>query len=784
MKTRTLLSSLLILALLAVFTPVEKVQAASFVVTNTLNSGAGSLREAIKQANDSDGEDFINFDIPMTDPGCVAATGVCTIRPSAILPALSGGGTNIAGYTQDGAAWATESHAAVIKIRIDGSLVSGCGTLCNGLTIVSAGNQVWGLAIINFPNNGIAIGKVDTPDANDNVVAGNYLGLDVDGITDRGNRNSGVFIGLAGSHNTVGGDFPINRNVLSGNQWSGVEIHGSGTTGNVVKGNFIGTNAGGNASLANGLFGVRIYGGAQGNLIGDIITGGRNIISGNAGSGIGLIGVGTEHNRVLGNYIGTNAAGWGALPNVQYGVHLANGAQNNQVGGSSTAMLNLISGNEYGIWIDNTGTAGNAILGNFLGTDASGEAPLGNQVGIAVENAPNNHITGNLISGNLVRGINLVGEKTAGNIMMRNYIGVDISGGAALPNGYDGILVDDGAHDNRVGGIASEERNVISGNGRFGILLSQGVDNRIIGNTIGTDWSGTLDLGNGSDGIYVTDSSPRNTIGSSLPGEGNVISGNGEAGIHLDRADECIIQGNLIGTDAAGKHPIGNRFGIVIVDGAQQNTIGGELPGQGNLIASSLQDGIYLATFSSWGNVISGNAIGTDWSGTLDLGNGESGVRLDMNASNNTIGPGNRIAFNASDGVQVSGPDSLANLITRNSIYSNDGQGIFLVPDAHDGIQPPEILPVVLEGGAVVIHGTAAPGHTVEVFASPTDDGEGKIYLGSATSEPGGAFRLAVSGAFPEYLTVTATQVSRGTSTFSTLHLSEVSFVFLPVAMR
>lgn len=144
------------------------------------------------------------------------------------------------------------------------------------------------------------------------MVVGNRIGTNASGTGSLGNSGNGVFISTAS--NTVGGTGAGQGNVISSNGTDGVRIEGSSVTGNVVRGNFIGTNAAGNLDeqrLGNGDFGINIIN-ASNNTIGGTTAAARNVISGNDGGGVSIGGSG---NQVLGNYIGTNAAGDAALSN-------------------------------------------------------------------------------------------------------------------------------------------------------------------------------------------------------------------------------------------------------------------------------------------------------------------------------------------------------------------------------------------------------------------------------------------------------------------------------------
>lgn len=635
---------MLFLALL----PARRASAATYTVTNTNDDGTGSLRWAITQANDHAGADTIPFNIP--------GDGVHTITPLTALPALTDDGTTIDGFSQNAA------PSTKILIQIDGSAT----TNASGIIVSSANNTIRGLAINRFPVDGITIG-LET--ATGNLIAGNHLGCDPSGMIDRGNGRNGVAIGLGAKNNIVGGDQASERNILSGNGWSGAEIHGSGTTGNTIIGNFMGTSSSGMAALGNTYYGVRVYGGAQNNTVGGDTDGEGNVISGNGVNGVHLAGTNTRGNIISGNVIGTTAAGTAAISNAENGVQIIDGAQNNLIGGDVHDERNIISGNlGYGIKINKTGTMNNTISGNYLGLAQAGSTALANQLG--------------------------------------------------------GVLIAEGAQNNTIGGDnGATEGNIISGNGAEGILITDG----------GTD--------------------------------GNIVAG------------------NWIGTQANGVSALGNLQNGITINLAQNNTIGGETPGQRNVIAFNGGDGIALNNAA--GNAISGNAIGTDATGALNLGNSANGVQLYAGSHDNVIGPGNRIYYNGAAGVRADGAATLANTITQNSIDANSGPGIQLSAGAHGSLAAPVITLQTRAGLLIHLQGTACASCAVEVFASPVAGGEGKYYLGSATASSSGGFTLTLTSLAYPFLTATSTKTSVGTSPFSAVYTGSVLFkTLLPLVQR
>src|SRR5204863_436568 len=157
----------------------------------------------------------------------------------------------------------------------------------------------------------------------------------------------------------------------------------------------------------------------------------------------------------------------------------------------------------------------------------------------------------------------ILGTNATGNKVEGNFIGTDLTGTAALANARNGVLIYS-ASGNIVGGVSPAARNVISGNGQSGIYLfgSDSRGNLIQGNLIGTDVTGAKALGNGFDGIGI-ENAPGNIIGGTIPGAGNLISGNPQFGISINNSSSANnqVQGNFIGTDVSGKFAIANTNG-------------------------------------------------------------------------------------------------------------------------------------------------------------------------------------------------------------------------------
>ncbi len=356
-------------------------------------------------------------------------------------------------------------------------------------------------------------------------------------------------------------------------QGAGIDLTGTGATGDWIKGNFLGTDPTGTKAAPNEL-GVQIDGGASGNLIGTNGDGigddqEQNVISGNLGTGIMITGANTNNNVVAGNWIGTDASGSVALGNGNYGVLITSGAQSNWIGVSSSdadpaAERNVIAANTAdGVAISQSGTNDNVVAGNFIGTDASGTHPLGNIANGATvfDGAQWNRIgtdgtdvnsayEGNVIAANGYNGIIISDPNTENNVVAGNFIGTDVTGKTALGNANAGILVRRGAAANLIGGEGPGVANVISGNSSDGIQVTDAgtSTNQVEGNLIGLASDGASKLGNGGNGVSIESSASGNSIGGTTTGAGNTIADNTLAGVVVlgDSTVQDSIRGNAI----------------------------------------------------------------------------------------------------------------------------------------------------------------------------------------------------------------------------------------------
>ncbi|MFY9607363.1 MAG: C25 family cysteine peptidase [Blastocatellia bacterium] len=394
-------------------------------------------------------------------------------------------------------------------------------------------------------------------------------------------------------------------------------------------------------------------------------------------------------------------------------------------------------------------------------------------------------------------GIQLSGS---GDIVDFNFIGTNAAGTAGLGNGDTGLLINPGSG-HLIGGTTAAARNVISGNGQ-GVLVLLGVsmNHQIQGNFIGIDATGAIDIGNTADGIFMlSDTSIMNcTVGGTAAGARNVISGNGGLGIQfVSVGTSNLVQGNFIGTDVTGSNDLGNDQSGVALNDAANNTIGGTVAGAGNVISGNGGDGVRINLATATGNLAQGNKIGTKADGATSLPNSSNGVFVLNSASTNTIGgvagEGNIIAFNLGAGVKVE--TGTSNAIMSNSIFLNGGLGIDLGPagltandvnDGDGGANNLQNFPVLTSanggvGGGVNIQGTlnstANTTLTLHFYANsscdPSGNGEGQTFLGSAMATTVGnnvTFNITLAGASAsvgQFITATATNPLGNTSEFS-----------------
>ena len=639
----------------------------TYTVSNTNDSGEGSLRQAIMNANGTATKDFIIFDIPGAGPH--------VLQPQTAYPVIINP-LSIDGTTEPD--WVAGDPGQPVII-IDGSQVP-VGNHGFFLRDEAHNSQISGLAIIGYQPevnsqnqhfNGFAI-RILT---NNNIIRKNYLGT-ADGITAVPNHR-GIQIENS-SENLIGG-IPSERNIISGNIGIGLAIFGNEFEGvqnsvnNLVRGNYLGVDETGTKDLGNAV-NMQVVDGAQGTLVEN------NVISG-ANTGLTVASAQTSGTIIQDNRIGTDKDGLTAISN-GFGILLISGARDVHI------LNNLVSGNTS-VGIQLQGSSSSPVVditltGNKIGTDISGNLPLPNNNGLVLYRYSDNNIIGtsadpNIVSGNNGAGVTILGG--SGNKIQGNIIGTDPTGTLALSNSIGvsvGSLFSESIN-NIIGGVG--EGNLISGNINYGVALDGSSETVVSGNKIGTNLDGTGAVGNGR-GVYIRNS-PSNIIGGTV---GNLISGNTIRGIEIIgvTSSRNIISRNLIGTDISGTSAIPNSTGIYLMD-AQFTLVGGTSPGAGNIVSGNSGDGIVLNTAAYTG--IFGNKIGTTADGNTALANTERGIVVGNGSVNNTIGgnaPGeanimayNRTGITAAQ-LYINAPLPQNNRISGNSIFANTRIGIDL----------------------------------------------------------------------------------------------------------
>lgn len=490
---------------------------------------------------------------------------------------------------------------------------------------------------------------------------------------------------------------------------------------------------------------------------------------------------------------GTTQPGFSGSPIVELDATAAAFKNCLTISGGGCTVRGLVINRHYYYGIELKGGGSNVIEGNYIGTNVPGTSKLGNSAAaVQITDSSFNIVGGATTSArNVLRGnwqaVGIQGATSKGNVIAGNYIGIGSDGDTGLNNLGHGVYIRDSSS-NTVGGAVAGAGNVIGGGGIYGIFLSGTSDTVIQGNRIGTNAAGTSAQGYNT-GIYFH---PANStlVGGSTPAARNLISGNG-VGITVEGTGN-VVQGNYIGTDVTGTVALGNiSRGI---DGNSQNTtIGGSSPGQGNLISGNGDVGILLP--GTPGATIQGNLIGTKANGTDPLGNGGHGVQI-INSSNKVggtaSGAGNVIAFNQGDGVRIEA--GTGNLVSSNSIHSNGQLGINLGTDGVtpndagdvdigvNGLQNFPVLDSVLSNNlTTTVRGSleSQPGASfrLEFFSSPLPNpssyGEGRSFLGFTNVTTAGDGRVTFEVSLPvavpanQYVSCTATDPSDNTSEFS-----------------
>jgi autotransporter-associated beta strand protein/parallel beta-helix repeat protein len=577
------------------------------------------------------------------------------INVEAALPAITHSIT-IDGTTQ-------ASSYSTPLIHISGTNLS---SAADGLDIRAGNVTVKGLVINRFsPGNGI---HLDGAGATGDVIVGNWIGTNTSGGSNSAAGNqTGILIDGGAYNNTIGGTTAGDRNVISNNTDDGVKI-ASGSTGNLIEGNFIGTDYTGAANVGNGEYGVYVLGsnntvGGSSSVVSGKLAGAGNVVSGNTQGGV-ILEYGSG-NKVQGNFVGTDVTGTSAIPNNPTGKN----KNNDYLDG-----IDVIDGS-YG-----------ATIGGASTLDANG-----NLAGL-----------GNLVSGNGFDGVFIGNWFSSGyseidTFVQGNFVGTTVTGTKKLANYSNGVELGVGAYDTTIGGSAAGTGNLLSGNGSLGLEVSNGGDGSgaatmttVQGNEIGTTVAGTANLANAGGGVSLDSGSSSTTLGGAtastgliaqgagsvagLPAAyvGNLISGNTDDGIDVSSSNSNLIEGNVVGLDrtattgtGTGGVSLGNGGSGLVVSGTSSGiTIGGLTGNAGNVIANNGTSG---TSGDDYGIDLTGtdsttlwsNNVSTDRVGSQNLDNTSNGLYLDTGVTG-TIGAGSTFTLNIPGGPgSIGGPGRL-----------------------------------------------------------------------------------------------------------------------------
>lgn len=462
------------------------VSAGVFQVTTAADSGPGSLRQAIVDSNGSAGADEIRFATTEGQPFRIVVT---TALPE-IMDPVSIDGRTAAGYN------------GVPIVELNGNNRD----MSHGLKFGpgGSGSSIFALAINGFGANAPAHG-IWFADSDNNLVDGCRIGVNAPGDAALRNRGDGVVIQASDGNRII-------NSIISGNRSYGVHILGPNANGNEVSNCSIGLNAAKIAAIGNFRAGIGIE-----QAIGTTIHG--NTISGNTGPQIEILGNASAGTLIYGNNVGTKGDGAAlvATPASAHGIRI-DGAPQTVIGGDEPAERNIIGGVNFGINISNAGANGTVIANNFIGVDVTGAAPAPNQIGIYIGAGSSGATVGgpapawrNVISANRQAGISI--SDSSDNRVLGNYIGLNAAGAAPLGNTTPGtsgaglaIAAFTGqARNNIIGGATADAANFITGNNADAVQVAGGgaTANQVSCNVIGVSGDFTQNFGNAGHGIVV-----------------------------------------------------------------------------------------------------------------------------------------------------------------------------------------------------------------------------------------------------------------------------------------
>lgn len=599
-----------------------------YVVSNTNDSGTGSLREAITAVNSSSSSQYsgITFSV----------AGVITLASD--LPAITKR-VLIDGGTAPGYIAGNTTTAPLVAVNFN-NVASGFN-----FNSGSSGSGIYALSIYGSNSNGVTL------NASNITLLRNYIGLNLSGASG-GNAGDGIYIAAASINNVIGSNpnsiSGLYSNVISGNTLNGIRIYGS--AGNRIQANAIGTNPAGTAAIGNRNNGILVTYYAVDNSVGgtayvDNATGQTNNPTGNKGT----------------------------VPIVSIAPPLGN----------------LISGNtRNGVLIDG-GSELTVLSGNFIGTNNVGTAAIGNSLnGVHIDRANNNQLIGctfednpfiyyNVLSGNGVNGLRVTDSN--GVLVQANFFGAGANNASMVPNAQDGILVDGTSAGVQVGGVIPLG-NVSAGNGRDGIRVAGSASGFTTFNTFGGLYAFQGAAPNGGNGITIDSTGLNNLIRT------NVMSGNVGHGIYLTaNATNVTVDPNVVGPNTEGTAAL---TGTSATGGYGNGGNGILVEGSGNYIGGYNRSVIPQNTFSGnrgYGIMITGNnnyvfnasiGLATTFKVVAGLGNRDGGIFI--SGAGNSVGPTPSafsttspvpayISANSGPGVVLTGGTALSpNIVTGN----------------------------------------------------------------------------------------------------------------------
>ena len=611
-------------------------------VTNTNDTGAGSLRAAITRINAGH-----------------AAHAAITFSVSGVIALASGLPAIARRVTIDGTSAPGYASRPVVEIDANGH---------SGITFAKGSNgaKLLALAIDNAHGDGITL------QAGSITLNLNYVGLNLKGLP-YGNAGDGISVSAGSSNNKIGtnksGASGAVANVVSANAGNGMSLHGSSD--NVIAANRIGTSASGKQAISNGKNGIWITAGSSGNEIGGTLfvdsatgqannpTGNKgtqpavfvvppdgNLVSGNRSNGI-LIDAGSQKNVLNGNFVGTSANGDAALANGGDGVRIVDSPGNELTGckfrNNPFVYYNVLSGNRgNGLRITNSDDV--IVQGNFFGAGANNtNIVANNRDGILIDGSSKNTQVGGVIplgnvsAGNIRNGIEVAG--TASGFITFNTFGGLLAFKGAAPTGNAGVLI------TATGGNQTVRTNVLSGNMNNGLEIGGDASGVTVGpNILGLNTKGSGLLPNGNDGLLIDGNAHGNTIGdydhSVIPQ--NTFSGNLGYGLAIvGGAHDNEVFNTYVGVDVLARFALSNYLGGIYVGAyAVRNRIGGvtshgDEPKK-NLVSGNVGNGITLGPGSSYTAVI-GNWNGLDSSGKKTIPNSRRPIVVKPESVHNKI---------------------------------------------------------------------------------------------------------------------------------------------------